>query len=138
MLRFDCHGVYGGWETAVSGPSDHIEFAVVRDDEQVFHSYGSLHALLRLYDLARLERASHPRFLGYEVTERVDGITVDFQLQQVETTYAALREALEPFLGAVFASLDEQTVGDRDEHIDTIHERDEVLVDLHELRGELT
>ncbi|WP_435359655.1 hypothetical protein [Haloarchaeobius sp. DFWS5] len=137
MLRFELVGVYGGWEAAVTGPSDHVQFGVVTGTDQRFQTYGSLHSLLRLYDLAHLERAQHPRFLGYEVTDLGSGIVVDFQLHQVETTYEELREALEAFFGAVFAELDDQTVGDRDDHIDTIHERDEVLVDLHDLRQQV-
>ncbi|WP_267640972.1 hypothetical protein [Haloarchaeobius amylolyticus] len=137
MLRFEVHGVYGGWEAAVTGPSDHVEFGVETDGSPVLHTYGSMHSLLRLYDLARLEQPRHPRFLGYDVHEGPNGITLDFQAARVETTYPELRDAMEPFLAEVFGRLDDQTVGDREAHIDTILDRDEVLVDLHDLRDQL-
>ncbi|WP_435347858.1 hypothetical protein [Haloarchaeobius sp. HRN-SO-5] len=137
MLRFQLHGVYGGWEAAVTGPSDHVEFGVETDAGTILQGYASAHSLLRLYDLARLERPDHPKFLGYEVTERGDAIVVDLHGRHVETTYAELRDAMEPFLAAVFESMDGQTVGDRDDHLETIADRELTLVDLSALYDRL-
>lgn len=137
MLRFRLDGVYGGWEAAVTGPSDHVEFAVETDDGTGFQGYGSTHSLLRLYDLARLERTTHPNYLGYELTEHGDALLVDLRVDRVETSYDELRGAMEPFLASLFESMDGQTVGDRDEHIETMERRELTLIDLGDLYDRL-
>ncbi|WP_257300763.1 hypothetical protein [Haloarchaeobius sp. FL176] len=137
MVRFQLQGVHGGWEAAVTGPSDHVEFAVESDDDTVYQGYGSLHSLLRLYDLARLERAVHPQFLGYEVAERGGTVLVDLRTGQVRTTYDELRGAMEPFLAELFETMDGQTVGERTDHIATMQERELTLVDIDALYDRL-
>jgi hypothetical protein len=137
MVRFRLDGVYGGWEAAVTGPSDHVEFAVETDDDTVYRGYGSVHSLLRLYDLARLERAVHPRFLGYDVAERGGTVLVDLRMGHVETTYDELQDAMEPFLTELFETMDGQTVGDRADHIATMQERELTLVDVDALYDRL-
>ncbi|MFC4406903.1 hypothetical protein [Haloarchaeobius iranensis] len=137
MVRFRLDGVYGGWEAAVTGPSDHVEFAVATDDDTVYQGYGSVHSLLRLYDLARLERAVHPQFLGYDVAERGGTVLVDLQMGHLETTYDELQAAMEPFLAELFETMDGQTVGERADHIATIQERELTLVDVDALYDRL-
>lgn len=137
MVQFRLDGVHGGWEAAVTGPSDHVEFAVESDGDTVYQGYGSIHSLLRLYDLAQLERAVHPQFLGYEVAERGGTVLVDLRMGRVETTYDELRAAMEPFLAELFETMDEQTVGDRADHIATMEERELTLVDLDDLYDRL-
>ncbi|MFD1647115.1 hypothetical protein [Haloarchaeobius litoreus] len=137
MVRFRLDGVHGGWEAAVTGPSDHVEFAVETDGDTVYQGYGSIHALLRLYDLARLERVVHPRFLGYDVAERGGTVLVDLRMGHVETTYDELQDAMEPFLAELFESMDGQTVGERADHIATMQERELTLVDLDALYDRL-
>jgi len=137
MVTFELRAVAGGWDTAAVGPSDHVEF-VVHDDEPVLSTYGSLHQLLRLYDCAAFERATHPRFLGYDVTERGDRIHVDLQTARVETTYGDLHDALEAFLADVFDALDDHpSHGTRDEHLDALADHEVALVDVHALYDDL-
>jgi len=139
MIAFDLRDVAGGWDTAAVGPSDHVEFAVVEDGDAVVHTYGSVHQLLRLYDCAARERTRHPQFLGYDVSDRGDGVVVDFQAARVETTYDALRDALEAFLADVFDALDAHpTHGTRAEHLRTMADQDVAVTDVTALYEELT
>jgi hypothetical protein len=142
MIDFELEDVAGGWDQARFGPSDQVDY-VVRTDAGAVASYDSVHTLLKLYDLARIERASHPRFLGFEVRELgPDGaIAVGIHGHRAETTYAELRAAMEPFLAELFRALDEESVGgapEREDHVAAIVESDEVLVDLAELYERLT
>jgi hypothetical protein len=139
MIAFELEAVYGGWEQADFGPSDQIDY-VVETDAGPAENYDSLHTLLKLYDLARIEQSRHPRFLGYSVHETgPDGeIEVEIHGRRATTTYEELRAEMEPFLASVFRALDEETVGDgREEHIASIVENEEVLVDLRELYDRL-
>jgi len=139
MVAFELQDVAGGWDTAAVGPSDHVEFVVVDGGDAVVHTYGSVHQLLRLYDCAALERPRHPQFLGYDVTERGNGISVDFQAARVETTYGDLRRALDAFLGDVFEALDDHpTHGTRAEHLGTIADQDVAITDVDGLYDRLT
>lgn len=138
MVAFELRDVAGGWDTAALGPSDHVEFVVVDDGDAVVHTYGSVHQLLRLYDCASLERARHPQFLGYDLSERADGVVVDFHATRVETTYDALQTALEAFLGDVFDALDDHpTHGTRADHLGTIADEDVALTDVRALYEDL-
>ena len=83
-------------------------------------SYDSVHTFLRLYDLARLERTTHPEFLGArlrETGERV-GPEGDELLElavhgtSVRTTYSELCGALRSFFGVLFPALDRETPGE--------------------------
>jgi hypothetical protein len=138
MIAFELEAVYGGWEQADFGPSDQIDY-VVETDRGPAENYDSLHTLLKLYDLARIEEPNHPRFLGFAVHEAgADGeIAVEIHGRRATTTYEDLREEMEPFLAAVFRALDAETVGDREEHVASIVENDEVLVDLRDLYDRL-
>lgn len=156
MIAFELRGVTGGWDTAALGPSDQVEFVVsdvadgddadggndvddFNDAESVLHTFGSVHQLLRLYDCASRERTTHPKFLGYDLSERGDTVVLGLRTGRVETTYPALRDALEPFLADLFAALDAHpTHGTRAEHLDTLCEHDIALVDVTDLYDDLT
>lgn len=136
MVEFELRGVYGGWDQAVFGPSDQVDY-VVHGREDSLSSYDSVHSLLKLYDLARLEQATHPRFLGFSVRERGEGIEVELHGFRVLTTYEELRSAMEPFLADLFRGLDEETVGDRDRHVTALADSGETLVDVEDLYDRL-
>ncbi|PSQ39084.1 hypothetical protein BRD13_04865 [Halobacteriales archaeon SW_5_70_135] len=141
MVRFELRDVAGGWEQARFGPTDQVDYALYEsttprardsdgrgsdglgsdglgsDTEPALRSYGSAHTFLRLYDLARLERTTHPAFLGArlrETGERV-GPEGDELLElavhgtSVRTTYSELRGALRSFFGVLFPALDRET-----------------------------
>lgn len=136
MVEFELLGVYGGWDQAVFGPSDQVDY-VVRTDAGRLETYDSVHSILKLYDLARLERAVHPRFFGFGVTELEAGIAVEMHGLQFETTYGDLRTAMDPFLAELFAGLDDETAGNVESHVRDLSESDEVLVDVPTLRADL-
>lgn len=139
MISFELEAVYGGWEQADFGPADQVDY-VVETGMGRAENYDSLHSLLKLYDLARIEEPRHPQFLGYSVQEvGTDGeISVEIHGLRGTTTYEELKAEMEPFLADVFRALDEETIGDsRQEHVDSIVENDEVLVDVNELYDRL-
>ncbi len=123
MVSLELRSVAGGWNQARFGPSDQVDYALYAADgtgDPVLASYDSVHTFLRLYDLARLERTTHPDFLGatLRVTDEGDGHeeqTLELALHgtTVRTTYADLRAALEAFFGALFPALDAETPGER-------------------------
>ena len=135
MVRFELRDVAGGWEQARFGPTDQVDYALyesttprARDSDGLgsdtetpaLRSYDSVHTFLRLYDLARLRRTTHPEFLGArlrETDERV-GPEGDELLElavhgtSVRTTYSELRGALRSFFGVLFPALDRETPGE--------------------------
>jgi hypothetical protein len=136
MLAFELRGVYGGWDQAVFGPSDQVDY-VVRTGEDSMASYDSVHSLLKLYDLARLEQPTHPRFLGFQVQDLAEGIGIEMHGFRFATTYADLRAAMEPFLEDLFLGLDDETLGDRDEHVAKLADSGEIIVDVSDLYDRL-
>ncbi|PSQ18908.1 hypothetical protein BRD00_03980 [Halobacteriales archaeon QS_8_69_26] len=138
MVEFDLRGVAGGWEQARYGPPDQVDY-VLRADEGALESYDSVHSFLKLYDLARLKTPDHPRFLGFGVREDPggDSITVEVHGMRVRTTYPELESALAAFLAEVFEALDDQTPGDRREHVEALDDSDEVVAELPELYDRL-
>jgi hypothetical protein len=145
VVRFELRDVAGGWEQARFGPTDQVDYALyesttprARDSNRpgsnspgsdglgsdtetpALRSYDSVHTFLRLYDLARLERTTHPEFLGArlrETGERV-GPEGDERLElavhgtSVRTTYSELRGALRSFFRVLFPALDRETPGE--------------------------
>lgn len=138
MVEFELRGVAGGWEQARYGPPDQVDY-VLRTGEDRLESYDSVHSFLKLYDLARLEKPDHPRFLGFGVSEDPGGesITVEVHGVRVRTTYPELESALAEFLGTVFEELDAQTTGDRREHVAALDGSGEVVAELPALRDRL-
>ena len=83
-------------------------------------SYDSVHTFLRLYDLARLERTTHPEFLGARLRETGERVGPGDELLElavhgtsVRTTYSELRGALRSFFEVLFPALDRETPGER-------------------------
>lgn len=111
-MRFELEAVAGGWGEAVFGPPDQLDWRLVDDGVVVLRSYDSVHTVLTLYDCAVRERTEHPSFAGWSLREHGDGVTVRLHGAAVETTYADLTAALEPFLAALFRELDAETLGD--------------------------
>jgi hypothetical protein len=129
VVTFELRDAAGGWEQARFGPSDQVDYALYEDDgdterDPVLTSYDSVHTFLRLYDLARLERTTHPDFLGVTLRETGRAVGADdgdrdelLELAvhgtTVRTTYPELRAALESFFAALFPALDRETPGER-------------------------
>jgi hypothetical protein len=111
-VRFELEAVAGGWAEAVFGPPDQVDWRLVDDGAVLLHSYDSVHTVLTLYDCAVRERTEHPAFAGWSLREHDDGVTLRLHGAAVETTYADLTAALEPFLAALFRELDAETPGD--------------------------
>lgn len=119
--------------------ADATDASLDPDPNPVTHRYGSVHQLLRLYDCARRERPTHPQFLGYDLSERGNAVVLDLRTGTIETTYDALKVALEAFLGDVFDALDAHpTHGSRADHLETMHAHDVALVDVAELYEDLS
>lgn len=126
MVRFELRDVAGGWEQARFGPTDQVDYALYDSadaDGPALRSYDSVHTFLRLYDLARLERTTHPEHLGArlrETGERVGPKGVRAELLElavhgtsVRTTYPELRGALRSFFAVLFPALDRETPDER-------------------------
>lgn len=111
-MRFELEAVAGGWGEAVFGPPDQVDWRLVDDGTVVLRSYDSVHTVLTLYDCAVRERTEHPSFAGWSLREHDDAVTLRLHGASVETTYADLTAALEPFLAALFRDLDAETPGD--------------------------
>lgn len=111
-MRFELEAVAGGWAEAVFGPPDQVDWRLVDDDAVLLRSYDSVHTVLTLYDCAVRERTEHPAFAGWSLREHAEGVTLRLHGAAVETTYADLTAALEPFLAALFRELDAETPGD--------------------------
>ncbi len=145
MVTFELRSVAGGWEQARFGPTDQVDYALYADGPAaeggpVLASYDSVHTFLRLYDLARLERTTHPEFLGAtlrETDETRDGdplLELSVHGATLRTTHPELRAALESFFRALFPALDRETPGERPD----LSTFDVCVVDLERVYDEVT
>jgi hypothetical protein len=129
-VRFELEAVAGGWEEAVFGPPDQVDWRLVDDGDVLLRSYDSVHTVLTLYDCAVRERTDHPAFAGWTLSEGADGVTLGLHGAAVETTYAELQTALEPFLAALFRALDAETPGDPADGPERLDREGPALADL--------
>lgn len=136
-MQFELEDVAGGWAEAVFGPPDQVDWRLVEDGEVLLRSYDSVHTVLTLYDCATRERTTHPEFVGWTLRETPSGVELELHGARVETTYAALAAALEPFLAALFRELDAETVGDAAAGRERLDREGPVLSDLSTLYDRL-
>jgi hypothetical protein len=136
-MRLELVDVAGGWEQAVFGPPDQVDWRLVVDGEVRLASYDSVHTFLQLYDCVSRERTTHPSFFGVQLDERGDGLRVGLHGAVVETSYAELAGALESFLGALFRELDAETHGDVGEYVARLDRDGPVVADVAGLRERL-
>lgn len=136
-VQFELEAVAGGWTEAVFGPPDQVDWRLVDDGRVLLRSYDSVHTALTLYDCASRERTTHPAFVGWSLSERDGAVRLELHGATVETTYADLAGALEPFLAALFRALDAETVGDGAAARDRLDREGPALADVPALYDRL-
>jgi hypothetical protein len=136
-MRLELVDVAGGWEQAVFGPPDQVDWRLVVDGEVRLASYDSVHTFLQLYDCVSRERTTHPEFFGVRLDEYGEGLRVGLHGTVVETSYAEVAGALEGFLRELFRELDGETYGDVGEYVERLDRDGPVVADVTGLRRRL-
>lgn len=142
MVRFELHGVTGGWWEVTAGRSlDDVEFSVHVDGERYAGRHCRVEQLLQLYECAvrEIPSSEHPMNPAYTLSR--EGGTVFFHIdgREVPTSYNQIERTMHPFLSELFVALDEASEeSEIRDAVKFLNDHRQLQLNYEELHEELT